>query len=70
MKNSGLNFSETELEILRLITLDYSNKEIADKLFLSVSTIKWYIASIYKKLSVHSRVKASLIAYKNGIISE
>jgi len=32
-----------------------SNREIADKLFLSLETIRWYLKEIYSKLGVHSR---------------
>ncbi|MBA3870829.1 MAG: response regulator transcription factor [Anaerolineae bacterium] len=50
--------SERELEVLRLIADGNSNREIADKLFLSVATVKWYITHIYSKLGVQSRTLA------------
>lgn len=50
--------SERELEVLRLIVAGYSNREIADRLVIAVSTVKWYVNAIYGKLQVESRTKA------------
>lgn len=44
-----------ELKVMELIVQDKSNKDIADTLFVSVSTIKTHINNIYKKLNVQSR---------------
>jgi LuxR family maltose regulon positive regulatory protein len=54
----GEALSERELEVLRLIVAGYSNREIADRLVIAVSTVKWYINTIYGKLQVESRTKA------------
>ncbi len=50
--------SERELEVLRLIVAGCSNQEIADRLVIALSTVKWYINAIYGKLQVESRTKA------------
>jgi ATP/maltotriose-dependent transcriptional regulator MalT len=50
--------SERELEVLTLIVEGRSNREIADQLFLSVATVKWYLTHIYSKLGVESRTQA------------
>ena len=42
--------SGREIEILALICSGYSNKEIADKLYLTHGTVKWYASQIYDKL--------------------
>lgn len=47
-----------EKEILELVANGYANKEIADKLTISLSTVCWYLHEIYKKLHVQSRVQA------------
>ncbi|MBI1256409.1 MAG: tetratricopeptide repeat protein [Chloroflexi bacterium] len=54
--------SERELEILRLVAEEHSNREIADQLFLSVATVKWYLTHIYGKLGVPNRTLAILRA--------
>ncbi|HLI05377.1 MAG TPA: LuxR C-terminal-related transcriptional regulator [Ktedonobacteraceae bacterium] len=50
--------SERELEVLRLLAEGYSNREIADRLVLAVSTVKWYVNIVYGKLHVQSRTRA------------
>ncbi|MDB6015924.1 MAG: two component transcriptional regulator, LuxR family [Pedosphaera sp.] len=47
-----------EREILELVANGYANKEIADKLSITLSTVCWYLNEIYKKLHVRSRVQA------------
>jgi LuxR family maltose regulon positive regulatory protein len=50
--------SERELEVLRLIVAGHSNREIADRLVIAVSTVKWYVNTLYGKLQVESRTRA------------
>jgi LuxR family transcriptional regulator, maltose regulon positive regulatory protein len=50
--------SERELEVLRLIAEGLSNKEIAKRLELAPSTVKWYVNELYGKLGVNSRTRA------------
>jgi DNA-binding CsgD family transcriptional regulator len=47
--------SVREVEVLELITKGLSNKEIAEKLFISLSTVKTHINNIYKILEVKNR---------------
>lgn len=68
MSNTDFALSKTEKKILCLMAKDYSNKEIAEKLFLSVSTVKWYISALYEKMEVRGRVQAAILAYKKGFI--
>lgn len=48
-----------EREILDLIVPGYSNKEIADRLNISIESIRWHLKKIYHKLHVHSRTEAA-----------
>ncbi|MBU0473317.1 MAG: helix-turn-helix transcriptional regulator [Bacteroidetes bacterium] len=50
--------SQREIGVLELINNGLSNKEIADKLFISLSTVKTHINNIYKILDVKSRREA------------
>lgn len=52
------NLSERESEILSYLSKGYYDKEIADKLFLSVKTVRTHLRNIYKKLHVRSRTEA------------
>lgn len=61
--------TERELDILGLIAEGLSNSEIAEKLVLSVETVRWYTKQIYSKLGVHSRTQASIRARDLGVLS-
>jgi len=54
--------SDRELEVLALLAEGVSNKEIAEKLFLSVGTVKVHVRHIYNKLDVSNRTEAAAIA--------
>ena len=56
-----------EVEILRLIGLDKSNREIADELCVALTTLKKHITNIRHKLEVNSRTEAVLIAQASGL---
>jgi LuxR family maltose regulon positive regulatory protein len=51
-------FSDRELEILRLIQEGHSNQSIGERLFLSLSTVKWHNQNIFSKLDVQRRTEA------------
>ncbi|MEW6581126.1 MAG: protein kinase [Chloroflexota bacterium] len=57
-----------EQEILQMITEGCSNKEIADRLFVTVATVKWHIRQVYQKLHVRSRVQAIMRARDLNLI--
>jgi serine/threonine protein kinase len=57
-----------EQEVLQLITEGRSNKEIADKLFVTLATVRWHIRQVYKKLGVRSRVQAIIRARELDLI--
>jgi len=54
------NLSDREMEILSYLAKGYHDKEIAEKLFLSVKTVRTHLRNIYKKLHVRSRTEAVL----------
>ncbi|MEZ4826314.1 MAG: response regulator transcription factor [Bacteroidia bacterium] len=66
--NKDAEFSEKEYEILRLICEEYTNKEISDKLYMSVRTIEGYRNSLLKKTGARNTAGLVVFAYKNGII--
>lgn len=57
-QNIETDLSSRELEVLLNISHGLSNKEIAEKLFISLNTIKTHTANIYSKLGVKSRTQA------------
>jgi LuxR family maltose regulon positive regulatory protein len=50
--------TQREIEVLRLIAEGLSNREIAQRLFISLSTVKRHIATLYGKLIVNNRTQA------------
>ncbi|SDC12784.1 LuxR family transcriptional regulator, maltose regulon positive regulatory protein [Paenibacillus sp. UNCCL117] len=58
--------SSRELEVLRLIAQGLSNREIGEKLFLSLDTVKGHNRRIFDKLQVHRRTEAVALARKLG----
>jgi len=67
-KIKELEISNREYEVLQSISEGLSNKEIADKLFLSESTIKTHVSSLLVKLNAKRRTQAIQIAKSIQII--
>ena len=61
--------SEREAEVLKLVTSGMSNKEIAEKLFLSQRTIKAHLTNIFNKLNVASRSEAIVKGLQWGLVT-
>lgn len=57
-----------EIEILRLLSSGFANKEIAETLGLSPATVKWYLQQVYAKLGVHRRAWAVRRARQLGLL--
>jgi len=60
--------SERELEVLRLLRTPLSQREIADRLTVSVNTVRTHARHIYEKLDVHSRLEAVERAEELGLL--
>ncbi len=54
--------SERELEVLRLFAEGLSNQEIAERLIISLGTVKAHSSNIYRKLDVRNRAQAIIVA--------
>lgn len=52
------SLTKTEVEILKLIACGYSYKQMADKTYITVATIRCHVNSIYSKLGVDNKVRA------------
>jgi len=66
LKNLGI--TRRELEILELIAQGLSNREIADKLFVSENTVKTHSSRLFDKLSARRRTQAVQIGKEMGLI--
>ena len=57
-----------EQEVFRLIALGATNREIAERLFLSESTVKTHVGRILAKHGLRDRVQAVILAYEQGVV--
>lgn len=56
LKERGI--SDRELEVINLLASGHTNQQIADQLFVSLSTVKSHLQKIYQKLEVKTRIQA------------
>ena len=63
------NLTDREREILKLVAEGYSNREIADQLFISVKTVLGHREKTMQKLDIHSRTELIKYAIRRGLIS-
>jgi DNA-binding NarL/FixJ family response regulator len=57
-----------EREVLKLIGLGATNREIADKLIISEHTVKSHLRSILNKLNIRNRQQAAVYAEREGLV--
>ena len=62
------SLTERELEVLSLVAKGASDKEVAEKLVVSLNTVKTHIRSILAKLRVDSRKEAAKLAHSKGLV--
>jgi DNA-binding NarL/FixJ family response regulator len=60
--------SGRELEVLRLVAAGSTNRETAQKLFISEATVKTHLLHIYAKLAVRDRASAVAAGYQRGLL--
>jgi DNA-binding NarL/FixJ family response regulator len=68
-KRGEQSLTERELFVLRLVASGASNHEIAEKLSISINTVKSHLKSILDKLQLENRTQAATYALKHGLVS-
>lgn len=63
------SLTERETEVLKLIAQGLTNQELADKLFISMTTVKTHVGNILNKIGARDRVQAVIFAYENGLVN-
>jgi NarL family two-component system response regulator LiaR len=66
----GDDLNEREREVLALLAQGLSNKEIAERLFLSLATVKYHVRLLLSKLGASSRAEAVALAWQHNLIQE
>ena len=64
---SGL--SQREVEVLRLLALGNSNREIGDELVITEGTVRRHVSNVYDKIGVSNRTEATRYALREGLVS-
>ena len=62
--------TQREEEVLELLTQGITYKGVANKLFISETTVKTHVNNIFQKLQVNDRTQAVLYAINNGFLSK
>ncbi|KIP89812.1 LuxR family transcriptional regulator [Microbacterium sp. MEJ108Y] len=68
MRAPRVSLSSREIEVLELVAAGRSNSEVAERLFVSETTVKSHLAHIFSKLDVSSRTAAVSEARRKGIL--
>ncbi len=63
------DLSEREKEVIRMVAMGLSNKEIADKMFIAVNTVMTHRRNINRKIGIHAAAGLTIYAIVHGIIS-
>ena len=64
---SGL--SQREVEVLRLVALGKSNREIGDELVITEGTVRRHVSNVYQKIGANNRSEATSYALREGLVS-
>lgn len=60
-----MQLTKREIEILKLLAEGWSNKQIADRLYITIRTVKFHTNNIYTKIMVDSRSEAIAWMWKH-----
>ncbi|MCU4155512.1 response regulator transcription factor [Carboxylicivirga sp. A043] len=69
-RKSDIPLSKREIEILKLISQEYSNQEIADKLFISIRTVDTHRRNLLEKLEIKNNVGLVKYAISKGLLDK
>lgn len=67
---SGIELTEREFEVLRLLSRGLPNAEIGGRLFISETTVHSHVLSILRKLKARNRTEAVAMVYRRGFLRE
>jgi NarL family two-component system response regulator LiaR len=66
--NPFTELTDREMEVMQLIARGYTNNQIANKLVISIGTVKGHVSNILSKLHLSDRTQVAVYAWQQGII--
>jgi NarL family two-component system response regulator LiaR len=66
---ASYNLTEREREVLQYVAAGLTNAEIAERMYISRSTVKFHVSSLLSKLNVTTRAEAITVALKAGLVN-
>ena len=57
------------MEVLRLVALGKSNREIGDEMVITEGTVRRHVSNVYQKIGVSNRTEATRYALREGLVS-
>lgn len=64
---AGVTLTDHERQLLRLVAMGYSNRDIGERLFVGEGTVKKQLSFLLSKLGLDNRVQAAVYALKSGL---
>jgi DNA-binding NarL/FixJ family response regulator len=68
LAQGDLGLTDREAEVLRLVALGRTNREIAAELYISVKTASVHVSNILRKVGAATRTEAGAIAHREGLV--
>lgn len=68
-KNTYQQLTRREMDVMKVLLLGFSNKEIARQLIISERTVQTHLSNIFGKMAVNSRTEAVLTAMRDGWVA-
>lgn len=68
-KGEIYDLTETEIKIVKLVLNGYTNKDVANELYISEKTVKFHLYKVFKKLKVKNRSELILFGFRHGLVS-
>jgi DNA-binding CsgD family transcriptional regulator len=69
MPEYGESLTDRETELLQLVATGVTNRQVAQRLSISVNTVKVHLRNIYTKLGAESRTEATMMAVREGLVT-
>ena len=62
------DLTDREVDVLRLIARGLSNRQVAERLFISPKTVGRHVENLYAKIGISSRAAAAVFAMEHGLL--